>query len=129
MAKIFLRHCPEATFSERLHLALGPKRLAGRPVTIPARAADLAAYCPLRMLRPRVGAQAETPAPLATVAGWHDRASAIGHGLPQERAAAAGADPSGLSVGQEVSVPADEVNIHFSTRRLRCRAGVRRQEN
>jgi glutathione S-transferase len=90
-----------------------------------ASAADLAAYCPLWLLRNRVGPEAEAKLPLASFGAWCDRVSAIGHGVPKEMSAAAalaiaantqpdppaiaaGADPSSLRPGIEVIVTADD---------------------
>ena len=99
----------------------------GRPFLLgdAPSAADLAAYCPVWMLRTRVGARAEALLPLAPLGSWYERVSAIGHGSPRDMAAADalavarqskaapldqtnGADPSGIAVGQEVTVRPDD---------------------
>ena len=88
-------------------------------------AADLAAFCPLWLLRHQGGAEAEAKLPLAPLRGWYDRVEAIGHGRPTEMSAAdaldlarrsqpqtpsivGDADPSGLKPGVEVIVTPDD---------------------
>ena len=110
------------------HLAWLAAMLAGgRPFLLgqSASAADLAAYCPLWLLRTRLGPEAEKQLPLAPLAPWCDRVAAIGHGSPKEMSAAAaldvaataepappsmasGADPSGLPSGSTVIVTPDD---------------------
>jgi glutathione S-transferase len=125
----------EATAMLHRHLQQGTAHLGwlakmlgdGRPFLLgpSASAADLAAYCPVWLLKTRVGAKAEALLPLAPLAEWYGRVTAIGHGTPQDMSAAealevarmsepddletsAGADPSGLEPGQEVIVQADD---------------------
>ncbi|MFO1142081.1 MAG: glutathione S-transferase family protein [Amaricoccus sp.] len=87
-------------------------------------AADFAAYSPLWVLRDQGGPDAEAKLPLARFAAWRDRIAAIGHGEPvpttagEALAIAAAADPapvapedvdpSGLRIGAEVIVAADD---------------------
>lgn len=102
-------------------LADGRPFLLGNAVSL----ADLAAYCPVWMLKTRVGARAEALLPLAPLGSWYGRVSAVGHGMPQEmtstealdtaaRAEPAdpdfttGADPSGIAKGCEVIVTPDD---------------------
>lgn len=89
-----------------------------------ASAADFAAYSPLWLLKSQGGPEAEAKLPLASLADWHDRVVAIGHGQPigmdaaeaLEVAAAAepdtvasvDADPSGLKPDMEVIVTPDD---------------------
>ena len=99
----------------------------GRPFLLgdSASAADLAAYCPVWLLRTRLGARAEAVLPLKPLITWYDRISAIGHGDPIEMMAAEalaiaaatepgdavgaeGNDPSGLSPGQDVIITPDD---------------------
>lgn len=99
----------------------------GRPFLLghAPSAADLAAYCPVWMLKNRVGARAEALLPLAALAAWYDRVSALGHGepaelsatdalavaresRPDERALPGNADNSGLKPGMAVVVTADD---------------------
>jgi glutathione S-transferase len=109
------------------HLIWLAKMLAdGRPFLLhQPSAADLAAYCPLWLLRHQGGAEAEAKLPLASLRGWYDRVEAIGHGRamemsaaeaidlarrsqPQAPAIAHDADPSGLKPGVEVVVTPDD---------------------
>lgn len=62
----------------------------GRPFLLGGApsAADFACYCPLWMLRTRVGTPAEDQLPLAPLFAWYDRITAIGHGDPQALPAA-----------------------------------------
>jgi glutathione S-transferase len=123
-ASVLYRHLQQGTahfgwLSEML--GDGRPYLLGRDVS----AADLAAYCPLWLLKTRVGAKAEAMLGLAPLNGWYDRITAIGHGSPQEMSAEEalavaretvpdeftghrGKDPSGLARGQEVIVRADD---------------------
>ena len=106
---------------------LGAMLSDGRPFLLgeSASAADLAAYCPLWLLKTRVGARAEALLPLAPLSAWYDRVFAIGHGTPQEMAStdalavakqvepadldhSTGADPSGIALGREVIIRADD---------------------
>jgi len=99
----------------------------GRPYLLGAEvsAADLAAYCPLWLLKTRVGDRAEGMLGLAPLADWYRRITGIGHGLPQDMSAEdalavardvrpddlagqPGSDPSGLKTGQDVIVMADD---------------------
>ena len=108
------------------HLAWLAKMLAdGRPFLLhKPSAADLAAFCPLWLLRHQGGAEAEAKLPLAPLRGWYERVEAIGHGKFEEMSAAEAldlakrsephaptivhADPSGLQMGAEVSVMPDD---------------------
>jgi glutathione S-transferase len=106
---------------------LGTMLADGRPFLLGQNpsAADLAAYCPVWLLRTRVGARAEALLPLAPLAAWYDRVTALGHGSPGEMSSAealdvaarakpadpgpaAGRDPSGIACGREVIVTADD---------------------
>ena len=99
----------------------------GRPFLLgnSVSAADLAAYCPLWLLRTRLGERADALLPLKPLIAWYDRVSALGHGDPIEMSAAealeiaaatepcdiveaGGHDPSGLAPGQEVIVTPDD---------------------
>jgi glutathione S-transferase len=99
----------------------------GRPFLLGSRpsAADLAAYCPLWLLKTRVGAKAEAMLRLTPLNDWYDRVTAIGHGTPEAMTAAdalalayetkpddladaKGTDPSGLQIGSEVIVTPDD---------------------
>ena len=88
-------------------------------------AADLAAFCPLWLLRNQGGAAAEAKLPLEPLRGWYDRVAAIGHGRPTAMAASDAldvalrsepgtpatprdADPSGLKAGTVVTVTPDD---------------------
>ena len=88
-------------------------------------AADLAAYCPLWLLKTRIAARAEVLLPLAPLAAWYERVSALGHGIPSEMSAidalavaeetepddivaSDGVDPSGLAIGSDVIVTPDD---------------------
>ena len=109
------------------HLALLARTLVdGRPFLLGRRAsaADLAAFCPLWLLRHQGGPDAEARLPLAPLRGWYDRVAAIGHGRPSPMVAAEAldlalrcepaalaprdADPSGLRVGDTVEVTPDD---------------------
>lgn len=106
---------------------LGMMLADGRPFILgeSPSAADLAAYCPVWLLKTRVGAKAEALLPLAPLNAWYERVSAIGHGLPQDMTStealsiaaetepddlpgAEGSDPSGIALGREVIVRADD---------------------
>ena len=88
-------------------------------------AADLAAFCPLWLLRHQGGAEAEAKLPLEPLRGWYDRVEAIGHGRsiemtaadaldlaqrskPQSPAISRDADPTALKPGAEVIVTPDD---------------------
>lgn len=99
----------------------------GRPFLLGSSpsAADLAAYCPVWLLKSRVGAKAEAMLRLTPLNDWYGRVTAIGHGSPEamtagdalalayetkpdDLAAARGTDPSGLQIGSEVIVTPDD---------------------
>lgn len=87
--------------------------------------ADFAVYGPLWLMKHQGGPVAEALLPVAPFAAWFDRIAALGHGQPQPMSAAEaltiarnytpraqdfpqGHDPSGLLVGQQVVVRADD---------------------
>ncbi len=87
--------------------------------------ADLTAYHTIWFMRQNSGGKAEEMLPLAKLAAWYDRVTAIGYGKPQEMSAAdalaagrsaepaatgiaVGSDPSGLKPGQRISVTPDD---------------------
>ena len=99
----------------------------GRPFLLgeSPSAADLAAYCPVWMLKTRVGEKAEALLPLKALDGWYARVTEFGHGTPEEMTAAdalalaaasepasvtspADAEPSGIPVGRQVIVRPDD---------------------
>lgn len=99
----------------------------GRPFLLGdmVSAADLAAYCPLWLIKTRLQERAEALLPVAPLNPWYARVSALGHGTPIEMTAddalllarrtepadvvsLNGTDPSGLSRGMEVIVTADD---------------------
>ncbi len=99
----------------------------GRPFLLGSSpgAADLAAYCPLWLLKTRVGAKAEAMLRLTPLNDWYGRVTAIGHGTPEAMTASEalalayrtkpddmtswkGTDPSGLQIGSEVIVMPDD---------------------
>jgi len=99
----------------------------GRPFLLgdAVSAADLAACCPLWLLKNRVGKDADALLPLPALAQWYDRVAAFGHGSPQDMLAAealdvakavepadfhgrCNADPSGIPLESEVIVAADD---------------------
>jgi glutathione S-transferase len=98
----------------------GPFLLGDKPSL-----ADFAAYGPLWLLKNQGGPEAEAKLPLDALGAWYDRVTAIGHGNPVEMSAtealdvaansdpqapglAASGDPSGLKLGREVVVTADD---------------------
>ena len=120
----------QPAFLQRLavHLAwLAQMMRDGRPYLLGAQsgAADLAAFHPLWFIRQNAGRAAEGLLPgLALLQGWYGRVAAIGHGQPQDMAAAdalqvaADAEPvepdatvpdlPGLRIGDTVSVTPDD---------------------
>lgn len=99
----------------------------GRPFLLgnDVSAADLAAYCPLWLVKTRLGARAADLLPVAPLDPWYARVTALGHGTPVEMTAeealaiardtepadvagTGGNDPSGLSPGTEVAVTPDD---------------------
>lgn len=91
-----------------------------------ASAADLSAYHPIWFALKNAGAAAEAMLPMAPLRAWYDRVAGIGHGRPEPMEAVAalevaknadparltlgdGAnDPSGCSIGEHVTVTADD---------------------
>lgn len=108
------------------HLVWLAKMLAdGRPFLLhQPSAADLAAFCPLWLLRHQGGAEAEAKLALAPLRDWYARVEAIGHGRPNDLSAAEAldlakrsapqkptishAEPSGLRPGARVVVTPDD---------------------
>lgn len=99
----------------------------GRPFLLgkAPSAVDLAAYCDLWLLKTQGGPEAEARLPVAPLNEWYARVTAIGHGKPEEMSAKqaiaiahdtqpempahpADSDPSGLSLGTEVTVTPDD---------------------
>ena len=123
VAPLFQRHLQQAA----AHLGWLELMLAdGRPFLLgEASAADLAAYCPLWLLRNQGGPEAEALLPLGFARAWYDRLTALGHGDPVEMTAAEAievarvtvprapalptdGDPSGLKAGTQVVVTPDD---------------------
>jgi glutathione S-transferase len=123
VAPVLHRHLQQGA----AHLTWLAKMLSdGRPFLLHSpSAADLAAYCPLWLLRNQGGREAEAKLPLDPLRAWYERVTAIGHGRPlemsssealdvaarsQPAASAIGRndDPSGLRAGDEVVVVADD---------------------
>ncbi|MGJ4949769.1 glutathione S-transferase family protein [Bradyrhizobium sp. HKCCYLS20291] len=100
----------------------------GRPFIFGSKpsALDLTCYQTTFLMRKNCPPEVDTLAGLAPLAGWYDRAAALGHGTPQPmsaeeafavaRAASptppshlpANGDPSGLRAGQKVTVTPDD---------------------
>jgi glutathione S-transferase len=133
VAPLLPRHLQQAA----AHLGWFAMMLAdGRPFLLgEPSAADLAAYCPLWLLRNQGGAEAEAMLPLAPLRAWYERVTAFGHGVPQPMSAADAiavalaaepqapdlppdGDPSGLKAGTEVVVTPDDTGRDPVTGRL-----------
>lgn len=87
-------------------------------------AADLAVSTSLWLLKVHVGPAAEARLPMASLDGWYGRVCALGHGEPRDMTAAealdaaaaaepeavqaADADPSGIAIGTDVIIAADD---------------------
>lgn len=87
--------------------------------------ADLAAYCPIWMLKTHVGKAAEELLPVSGLDAWYERVSELGHGKPSDMASTealtvamkaepkevsnpASSDPTGIALGSLVAVQADD---------------------